>query len=56
MTNNDDLERQNFEAACRAGLVNGGMAKDDHGNYYSKLTYASWEGWQARAKQESNHD
>lgn len=56
MTNNDEIERQKFEAACRSGLVNGGMASDDHGNYYSTLTYASWEGWKARAKQESNHD
>lgn len=56
MTNNDELERQKFEAACRSGLMNGGMAKDDHGYYYSMLTSASWAGWKARAKQESNHD
>lgn len=51
---NDELERQAFEAECRDGLVNGGMGKDDHGNYYSMLTYASWAGWKARARKESN--
>jgi hypothetical protein len=32
------------------------MERDDHGNYYSMLTYASWAGWKARAEMEKSDD
>lgn len=39
--------REQFEAECRNGLINGGLAKHENGKYASELTYAVWRGWQA---------
>ncbi|TDN54936.1 hypothetical protein EC843_101995 [Buttiauxella sp. JUb87] len=40
-------EQQRFEAACRDGLLNGGLAKFDDGGYVSSLTDSVWRGWKA---------
>lgn len=54
MTNNDELERQKFEAwATRSGF-DSHRSKD--GDYYDFATDTAWQAWMARAKQESNHD
>lgn len=42
-----DSEQQKFEAACRDGLLHGGLAKFDGGRYVSSLTDSVWRGWQA---------
>lgn len=39
--------REQFEAKCRNGLINGGLAKHENGKYASELTDAVWRGWQA---------
>lgn len=39
--------REQFEAECRNGLINGGLAKHENGKYTSELTDAVWRGWQA---------
>ncbi|EHM42517.1 hypothetical protein [Hafnia alvei] len=39
--------REQFEAECRNGLINGGLAKHENGKYASELTDAVWRGWQA---------
>lgn len=39
--------REQFEAECRNGLINGGLAKHENGKYVSELTDAVWRGWQA---------
>ena len=54
MINNDELERQKFEA----WLKNLGHRtdRDVRGEYVFSYAGSTWEGWQARAKQESNHD
>lgn len=39
--------REQFEAKCRNGLINGGLAKHENGKYVSELTDAVWRGWQA---------
>ncbi|MCV9377326.1 hypothetical protein [Hafnia alvei] len=38
---------EQFEAKCRNGLINGGLAKHENGKYASELTDAVWRGWQA---------
>lgn len=54
MTNNDELERQKFEA----WLKHRGHRTDRDviGDYVFSYAASTWTGWQARAKQESNHD
>lgn len=42
--------REQFEAECRNGLINGGLAKHENGKYASELTDAVWRGWQASRK------
>ena len=39
--------REQFEAECRNGLINGGLAKHENGKYASELTDSVWRGWQA---------
>lgn len=39
--------REQFEAKCLNGLINGGLAKHENGKYASELTDAVWRGWQA---------
>ena len=39
--------REQFEAECLNGLINGGLAKHENGKYVSELTDAVWRGWQA---------
>lgn len=39
--------REQFEAECLNGLINGGLAKHENGKYASELTDAVWRGWQA---------
>lgn len=60
MTNSDELERQRFEE----WFVGPGAKVNDYKHIFSRLgerysngtVQATWVGWQARAKQESNHD
>lgn len=60
MTNNDELERQAFEA----WFVGPNESVDSFPHlfvrrgedYLNNVMQATWTGWQARANQESNHD
>jgi hypothetical protein len=58
MTNNDELERQAFQNWWRTQRKACQFARmgNANGKYHSKPVQQSWEAWQARAKQESNHD
>lgn len=63
MTNNDELERQAFEAWYwdEFGQFDDGGFLDcfavEEGDYYRLGTRMCWASWQAAsAKQESNHD
>lgn len=58
MTNKDELERQAFEYWFKSHYcIPGKFHRHDKSGDYENLTVrASWRGWIARAKQESNHD
>lgn len=42
-----DKSREQFEQACKNGLINGGLAIFENGKYVSELTAAVFAGWQA---------
>jgi len=54
MTNNDELERERFEAHMRndAAFMEFWQDRDSDGNYYWDQTRYEWQGWLARSKQE----
>lgn len=54
MTNNDELERERFEAHVQndEAFMDFWLDRDSDGNYYWDQTRYEWQGWLARSKQE----